>query len=146
MTAREEVLATLDHYAQAYCAKDTDGLMSLFDAGDDITVIGTGDDEICTGHDQIRDLFNRNFAEATAHRFEHHWIATSIRDNTAVVATTLTIHLDNDNDSVPLQVPLRWTVTLHHDGGRWLWLHRHASTSARTQDDGQAYPTDQAAR
>ena len=144
MTTRDDVLATLDHYADAYCAKDADGLMALFDSGDDITVIGTGNDELCTGHDQIRHLFNRNFAEAAAHRFEHHWIAASIRDDTAVVATTLTIHVHIDGE--PLQVPVRWTVTLHHDGDRWLWLHRHASSPATSQDDGQAYPTNQGTR
>ncbi len=141
MTARDEVVATLGHYAKAYCAKDTDQLMAIFDPGDDITVIGTGNDELCTGHDQIRDLFNRNFTEATAHRFEHHWIATTIRGNTAVTATTLTIHLDIEGER--LQVPVRWTVSLHHDGDKWLWLHRHASSPATTQDEGQAYPTNE---
>ena len=40
MTTEDDILATLEEYADAYCAKDIDRLMALFDAGDDISVIG----------------------------------------------------------------------------------------------------------
>ncbi len=132
------VLATLDEYADAYCSKDTDRLMAIFDPGDDITVIGTGNDELCTGQQQVRDLFNRNFAEATATRFEHHWTHATIRGDTAVIASTLTIHVHIDGH--PAQVPLRWTVALHRRSGEWRWLHRHASSAATSQKAGGAYP------
>lgn len=38
--------------------------MAVFDEGDDIRVIGTGADELCVGHDQVKSLFPRNFSEA----------------------------------------------------------------------------------
>ncbi len=139
MTIHSELLATLEEYASAYCAKDVDRLMDIFDTGDDITVIGTGDDELCTGQSEVRELFLRNFAEATASHFEWHWQRSTVRGDTAVVATTLTIHLDINGK--PLQVPLRWTVALRQAEGRWLWLHRHASSAATSQDEGKAYPT-----
>jgi ketosteroid isomerase-like protein len=41
-----------------------------------------------------------------------------------------------------LKVPLRWTVVLKKENDRWVWIHRHASTAASNQEDGQAYPTD----
>ena len=41
--------------------------MALFEAGDGISIIGTGADELCSGHEQIRDLFRRSFEEATAY-------------------------------------------------------------------------------
>jgi hypothetical protein len=113
--------------------------MALFDDGDDISVIGTGANELCAGADAIRELFARNFAEATAERFEWHWTRTTVRDDIAVVATTLTIHLDLDGQK--LAVPLRWTVALRRLNGQWLWLHRHASAAAGSQDEGKAYPT-----
>jgi ketosteroid isomerase-like protein len=134
-----EILATLDAYATAYCGKDIDRLMALFDGGDDVSVIGTGADELCSGTNAIRELFKRNFHEATAERFEWHWRRTTVRGDSAVVATTLTIHLDADGQK--LAVPLRWTVALRKHEGRWLWLHRHASSAARGQDEGKAYPT-----
>ena len=112
MTAESNILTTLDVYAESYCNKDLDGLMSLFDKGDDISVIGTGADELCFGRDQIEDLFKRNFAEATAEKFEWHWTKTTVREDTGVVATTLTIHLDIGGDK--LTAPLRWTVSLRH--------------------------------
>lgn len=139
MTSREAVLATLDEYAGAYCAKDTNRLMAVFDGGDDISVIGTGTDELCSGRAAIRALFERNFEEATASRFEWHWQDVIVTDSIAVVATTLTIHIDTD--AGPLQVPLRWTVALVRRGEHWRWLHRHASSAASSQEEGTAYPT-----
>jgi ketosteroid isomerase-like protein len=139
MGQEEELLATLDAYADAYCAKDADRLMGLFDAGDDISVIGTGGDELCSGRGQVRALFERNFAEATAREFEWHWRHVTVAGDTGVVATTLTIHLDLEGE--PLQVPIRWTVALRQTEDGWVWLHRHASSAAGSQDDGQAYPT-----
>ncbi len=83
--------ATLDTYADAYCAKDVGGLMALFDPGDDVSVIGTGADELCTSQAEIRRLFERNFAEATADRFDWHWRHVTRRGDTATVAASLTI-------------------------------------------------------
>ena len=138
MSVEDEVLATFEGYADAYCGKDLDALMALFDPGDDISVIGTGADELCAGRSDIRALFERNFAEATAGRFEWHWRHVTVRGDTATVAASLTIHLLVAGEA--LAVPVRWTVSLHRDEGRWLWLHRHASAAASDQDDGAAYP------
>jgi uncharacterized protein (TIGR02246 family) len=138
MTDDEAVLATFEDYAAAYCAKDADGVMAVFDPGDDISLIGTGADELCTGHDQIRAVFERNFTDATATRFEWHWRQVTRRSDTASVAATLTIHLRVGDEA--LEVPVRWTVALHRDGTRWRWLHRHASAAASNQDNGAAYP------
>jgi hypothetical protein len=57
------------------------------------------------------------------------------------VAITLTIHLENQGEY--LKVPIRWTVALKKDKGRWGWIHRHASAAASSQDEGTAYPKDQ---
>ncbi len=46
MSPHGELLVTLDEYADAYCAKNLDRLMALFDTGDDISIIGTGADEL----------------------------------------------------------------------------------------------------
>lgn len=140
MTQEKEILATLDEYADAYCTKDLDRLMAIFDTGDDISVIGTGADELCYGQSEIRALFARNFAEATADRFAWDWTKVTIRDDSAVVAITLTIHIDLDGEK--LHVPIRWTVVLKQTEGKWLWLHRNASASAGGQEEGEAYPTD----
>jgi len=134
----DPVLATLEEYAQAYCAKDIDSLMSVFDDSDDISVIGTGADELCSGQAAVRELFLRNFAEAQATRFEWDWIHRTVNDNHAIVAATLVIHLDVSGKV--LQVPVRWTVALRRKEGRWVWVHRHASTAASDQEEGQAYP------
>lgn len=135
MAVEDGVLATLDEYAEAYCAKDVNRLMTLFDDGDDISVIGTGEDELCTGPESIRSLFERNFAEATATGFEWHWTQVAVRDRTATVDRP---HVDGE----PVRVPLRWTVALRRtNDGTWRWLHRHASSAAQSQAEGTAYPT-----
>lgn len=138
MTEQAAVLATLEEYAAAYCSKDIDRQMALFDDGDDISLIGTGADELCAGRADVRAVFLRNFAAATATKFQWHWKHVTMRHDCAVVAVSLTIHLETDTG--PLQVPVRWTVSLIMRDGEWKWLHRHASSAAGSQKGGAAYP------
>lgn len=138
MSDEADILETFEEYARTYCAKDLDGIMAIFDPRADISVIGTGSDELCASRTQVQALFQHNFAEATANRFEWHWRHVTQRDDSAVVAASLTIHLDVNGE--PLSVPIRWTVSLHREDNRWLWLHRHASAAADSQGDGAAYP------
>jgi len=138
MNERDAVMATLDEYADAYCAKDIDRLMSLFDDGENISLIGTGADELCAGRSAVREVFLRNFRDATATRFEWGWHHVNVVNDYAVVAMSLTIHLDTDDGQV--EVPVRWTVAMIRRGDRWFWLHRNASAAAAAQQDGSAYP------
>jgi len=89
----------------------------------------------------VEKVFLRNFEEATANEFEWHWSHVVISGDCAVVAITLTIHLEYQGEE--LNVPVRWTVALVKDQGRWAWLHRHASSAASDQGDGAAYPKEQ---
>lgn len=140
MSDKEMILETLEEYADAYCAKDIDRLMAIFDGDEDISVIGTGTDELCSNRDAIRSLFLRNFADATATRFEWHWQHVTLAKDCAVVATTLTIHLETQSGRA--EVPVRWTVVMAKKAGAWRWLHRHASAAASSQSAGTAYPSD----
>lgn len=134
----ENIKSTLEDYAKAYCEKDIDALMNVFDNSENISVIGTGADELCVGQNQVRNLFLRNFEEASATKFEWDWIDVRISDNHAVVSVTLTIYLEHKGNN--LKIPLRWTVVLKNINHKWVWIHRNASTSASNQEDGQAYP------
>jgi len=138
MTDKRAVLETLEEYAAAYCTKDIERQMAIFDDGDDISVIGTGADELCAGRSDIQALFLRNFSYATATKFQWHWTNVTLRGGCAVVAARLTIHLDTGEG--PMQVPVRWTVSMVNKNEKWKWLHRHASTAAGSQEEGNAYP------
>jgi len=137
MTEEQNIKTTLEDYAKAYCAKDIDSLMHVFDDSDDISVIGTGADELCAGRLSVRELFKRNFAEATANQFEWRWSNIMISNDHAVVAISLVIYLEYQGSN--LEIPIRWSVVLRKKK-RWLWLHRHASSPALNQEEGQAYP------
>lgn len=136
--SQEAVLATLDDYAKAYCDRDIDAIMSVFDDSDDISVIGTGAEELCSGRSEVKELFRRNFRDAHAKHFEWGWTRAAITEDFAVLAVALTIDLEMNGEE--LHVPLRWSVALRRCGGRWLWVHRHASTCASDQGSGKAYP------
>jgi|GEM_PF-663165 len=135
---KNAIQATLEDYAKAYCAKDIDALMHVFDDTDNISVIGTGADELCVGREAIKALFLRNFSEATANKFEWDWMDIRISGKHAITAVTLIIHLEYLGNS--LKIPIRWTVVLKNENGRWVWIHRNASTAAVSQNEGQAYP------
>lgn len=138
MTDQEQVLATLDEYAAAYCAKDLDRLMAIFVEGDGISLIGTGSDELCSGRGAVAAVFERNFRDATATRFEWGWKNVALHGDAATVAISLVIHLNAGGEA--LTVPVRWTVSLVKAGTEWRWVHRHASVAAGSQEAGSAYP------
>ncbi|WP_255900200.1 nuclear transport factor 2 family protein [Vibrio campbellii] len=54
MQEQEDSTAILEDYAKAYCAKYIDALMSVFDPSGNISVIGTGEDELCIGQSFLR--------------------------------------------------------------------------------------------
>jgi len=139
MVEQDQVMATLEEYADAYCAKDVKRLMALFVEGEGISLIGTGADELCSGRETVASVFKRNFRDATASRFEWNWKDIAIHDDAATVAITLNIHLRIADED--LVVPVRWTVSLVRTDAGWKWVHRHASAAASSQDQGSAYPT-----
>jgi ketosteroid isomerase-like protein len=139
MNDRDAVLATLEEYAEAYCAKDLARLMAIFVDGEEISLIGTGADELCSGRNAVASVFERNFGDTTANQFEWNWKDVAIHGDAATVAIALNIHLEIANES--LAVPVRWTVSLIKAEARWKWVHRHASAAAGTQSEGSAYPT-----
>lgn len=139
MTDQTDVMETLETYARTYCAKDLDGLMAVFVDSEDISLIGTGADELCSGRAAVAAVFQRNFDEATATAFEWTWTDIAIHGPAAAVAASLNIHLMLDGEK--LVVPVRWTVSLVMTTDGWKWIHRHASAAAGSQKDGAAYPT-----
>jgi len=139
MDEKDEVMATLDEYANAYCAKDLNRLMGIFLDGEAISLIGTGGDELCSGRTAVASVFERNFTDATATQFEWGWKDIAIHGHAATVAIALKIHLIIDDKS--LVIPIRWTVSLVKTNNLWKWVHRHASAAANSQDEGSAYPT-----
>jgi len=138
MNDETAIVATLEEYANAYCAKDLQRLMAIFVDGEAISLIGTGADELCSGRKAVASVFERNFREATATQFEWDWKDVAVHGNAATVATTLKIHLDIDDQNIV--VPVRWTVSLAKINTGWKWVHRHASAAAGSQDEGSAYP------
>ncbi|WP_232846891.1 nuclear transport factor 2 family protein [Shewanella nanhaiensis] len=137
MSELEAILKTLEDYASAYCAKDIEALMHVFDDSEEISVIGTGEDELCEGRDSVRQLFLRNFAEAKANRFLWGWRNIIISGDCAVVSVSLTIDVDYQGEQ--LLIPIRWSVVLKKTD-RWRWIHRHASSASVSQEEGEAYP------
>lgn len=136
--SKEAIVETLNDYAKAYCAKDISAMMQVFDASDNISVIGTGEDETCVGLAEVKALFARNFQEATATQFDWDWLDIRISNNHAIASVKLTIHLETIDQE--LSVPIRWSVVLKYSNNRWLWIHRNASVAASGQKKGQAYP------
>jgi len=136
----EAIKSTLEAYAKAYCSKDIDAMMNIFDNSDNISVVGTGADELCVGLIEIKDLFLRNFEEATANKFEWNWMDIRLSENHAVVSVILTIYLEYKGDK--LKLPIRWTIVLKNKNKKWVWIHRNASIAASNQDDGKAYPNE----
>ena len=138
MSHAEAIMATLEEYSAAYRGKDLARLMAIFVDGPDISLIGTGADELCAGRDEVAAIFERNLRDATATAFEWGWRDIVVHGDMATVAIAVTIRLEVEGAA--LEVPIRWTVVLTLVDGRWRWVHRNASSAAGGQKQGTAYP------
>ena len=138
MDDKEKILNTLEHYQDAYNAKDLDRLMTLFGGECEPGVIGTGGDEYLFGRDAVRGLFARNFAETD--EVDYGWgdRHVDVLADFAWVQARATV--SGRVGEKRFNVPLRWTIVLAEQDGRWRWLHRHSSVAASAQKEGVSYP------
>ncbi|MCP3687471.1 MAG: nuclear transport factor 2 family protein [Gammaproteobacteria bacterium] len=73
MDEEQSIMATLEDYATAYCAKDIDALMNVFVDGESISLIGTGGDELCGDREAVKNVFIRNFEAQLAAPLQLAW-------------------------------------------------------------------------
>ena len=124
---------------EAFTKRDLDAVLAFFAPDPDVVVIGTGGDEKCVGLAQIRNIFERAFAQFEEASFKFGWHSVSAAGSVALLATDVTLYVKTSDRQISEQV--RLTVVLEQRGDRWLIIQWHDSLPAAGQKDGQAFAT-----
>ena len=124
---------------EAFTKRDLDAVLAFFAPDPDVVVIGTGGDEKCVGLAQIRNIFERAFAQFEEASFKFGWHSVSAAGSVALLATDATLYVKTSDRQISEQV--RLTVVLEQRGDRWLIIQWHDSLPAAGQKDGQAFVT-----
>ena len=124
---------------EAFTKRDLDAVLAFFAPDPDVIVIGTGGDEKCVGLAEIRNIFERAFAQFEEASFEFGWHSVSASGSVALLATDVTLYVKTGDRQISEQV--RLTVVLEQRGDRWLIIQWHDSLPAAGQKDGQAFAT-----
>ena len=124
---------------EAFTKRDLDAVIAFFAPDPDVVVIGTGGDEKCVGLAEIRNIFERAFAQFEEASFKFGWHSVSAAGSVALLATDVTLYVKTSDRQISEQV--RLTVVLEQRGDRWLIIQWHDSLPAAGQKDGQAFAT-----
>lgn len=135
----EAVVAVLNHMADAYRARDPEGLKAVLGSDADVFMFGTGADEKRVGWDQIRTQAERDWSQAESAQIRFSDIRVSSAGNVAWTSADATFEFTAGGQSTSM--PARMTATLENRHGRWLLMQSHFSFAAAGQPEGASFPT-----
>jgi uncharacterized protein (TIGR02246 family) len=124
---------------EAFTKRDLDAVLAFFAPDPDLVVIGTGRDEKCIGLAEIRNIFERAFAQFEEASFKFGWHSVSAAGSLAMLAADVTLYVKTSDRQISEQI--RLTVVLEQRGDRWLIIQWHDSLPAAGQKEGQAFAT-----
>jgi ketosteroid isomerase-like protein len=128
----QEVLDVLSGLNDQLAARDLDGVLGLFVADADVTLIGSEAGEIAVGPAELRAFFQRIFARAGTFQFEWHSCRVSAHGDVAWFFADVLARYSAPEGVA--NVPYRTTGVLERRGDRWLLVHYHGSEPASAQE------------
>ena len=124
---------------EAFTKRDLDAVLAFFAPDPDVIVVGTGGDEKCVGLAEIRNIFERSFAQFEEASFKFGWHSVSAAGSVAMLAADVTLYVKTSDRQITEQI--RLTVVLEQRRDRWLIIQWHDSLPAAGQKEGQAFAT-----
>lgn len=128
----------LDRFAQAYAAKDRDGLLRLFASGEDIQLVGTGADEIRLSHDEVRQQVERDFSQSDQLSVSYQEFRVSTVGDVAWALVRCTVTASAGGQNVVIDG--RLTAVFERRGDEWLFRQVHFSVPMAGQESGESFP------
>jgi uncharacterized protein (TIGR02246 family) len=123
--AAPEISAVMHAYAEAFQAKDIEGVMKTF-ADDPATIMmGTGDGETWVGKESIRAAHNAFFASIKKETTERKLLSAKQTGDTAWLAGFMTAKQTNEAGDNEFQLNL--SLVLEKQGGEWRIVCMHFS-------------------
>jgi len=139
-----EVMKSLEGFFKAYAGRDMKGVLEHLVPDDDLTVIGTGEDEKRIGLEAVKAQIERDWEQAEDISVElgRHSVSgggpSSKEENVAWVAADCFYHARVGGQKV--EMPCRMTAVLEKRKGKWLIAQSHLSMPYPEQEKGESFP------
>lgn len=133
--AKTEVTEVFETWMKAYEDRDVEKVLACYTP--DAVYIGTGEDEKMLGVDEMREGFERAFAQCDSMDVEIGWTSVSSHGEVAWLVAECLFRIDTGGPELWLHG--RVTAVLVKRDGRWLVAHSHTSTP-HTGSGGQSFP------
>ena len=130
--------ALLAAYREAYLRRDVEGLLALFAPEPDITVMGTGTDELSIGVAVLRNQFTRDITQADEIVWD--FPAPVVACLGSVAWTLVQANVHARMGSIREDLALRASVVAVRVGDRWLIHQMHCSLPSPGQPEGESFP------
>jgi len=137
---RHQVLTVFKKYMEVYFyERNAHKTFALFD--EEMTVIGTGQDEIAFDFDAIKEFYLRDLSQApNPISVDYTELSVTVLSQTlGLVNAVVSIktHIENN----PLEMKgLRISVVLRRANNQWRLIHKHVSLPAIVTPKGESYP------
>ncbi len=142
----EAIADFLSRYDAAFAVGDVADRLALF-AADDVSVIGTGVDEVSRGRAAVEAILTSERAVSGRYRLDWLWRETqAMGDSASVLGEAYVLFRDLSPARDPGPMRLRVSLVLVPAGDRWVIRHSHASVPALAQRQGGFVPDPAAVR
>ena len=123
--AEAEIRAFLTKHAQAFKARDIDGIMALWAAGPDIVLMGTGPGERYVGRKEVREAHLEFFKMFDAEDNRITWTKVGSDGNMAWIMAMAQVSSYYKN--IRNEFAVNWSAVLKKQDGEWRFVTRHFS-------------------
>lgn len=127
----------LGRFTSSYARRDLAACLACFAQKGPLVAFGTGADEKRIGLDQIREQFERDWAQSEKASIEITWSSSSVVGPFAWVAANC--HLRFCAGGVEGMLPGRASVVFESLAGTWLIRHLHISVPMGGQEAGNSF-------
>ncbi len=132
-----EIKALIEEMWTRYAQKDLEGCLEFWANDPDVTVIGTGVDEVRLGAEELRNAMKRDFEQAGSITQSIEWLRISAVRDAAWSAGTITLTTTVNGNEVVL--PARQTNVCVKQSGAWRIVQLHLSLPAMDQGAGRSW-------
>ena len=127
----------MQQFVYAYENRDLNTLMDFY--ASNAVIIGTGNDEIIKGKNEIREGFKKEFLQSSNATVEINRIALDVTSKYAFISYILNVNVVIPNQQ-PFQSKLRFSAVLVKHNQRWAILQSHLSAPLAGQKAGDSFP------
>lgn len=135
---RAEIVETIKGMWKAYGRRDVEGVLAFYAPDADVTVIGSGRDEIYAGPGQARKGLKRDFTQSENAKVKLAKMRVSVAGKVAWLAADCLFTAKTVGDEVSMAGIL--TAVFEKRKGRWLIMQSHFAMPYEGQAEGESFP------